>query len=562
MKLCFDNVEQAAYMRWLYPQPDEARDATDMYKDAPRKELPDMTFEEYEAMETDISVMPVMQSGNASQLWYQSIAAYGPTKNLPPPPLAPDGYIPNSIIWQKMRLYGGEPGVGAMPAGWKPQAMSDEQMNAQLLDPDSDEEAGGDLMLAALASDAETEDEVVSDEEVEQPKRTKRRAQARRPSDLETPKVVPNKFKKRTKEEPPPTPPSSPEPELEAPPTPPPPPLVKEKPPSPPPPAVVVEIRPPLPRYITMFRGEPWFEALFPRAIAKTFDFLRPHGPVENAWPQVTLSDWLEHLASSDLEAGGGLGFTGQRKGLIWKSQQGTLDKKHFDGMLHAINKLASDDSVRPLFGTEDIQLISTTILEVLRAGRRAAELEKAEDDKKHRKRRRKKKPTDLEVHVEGDEDADFPAGESSASEAGTDDDVVGELGDLDPADINKLRQNSMACVDTLTKLKVTSKVSIQEILLLKTMGDESEKLMAHRSLMALGLQDPQNVLMHGLLSGALAGELSNLGSDERIRRKTSLTHLGHFLGQASTEFAAKRWKERALGPSGVLNIVHCVYYL
>jgi len=555
------NVRMAAYMKWLYPQPDEAREATEMYKDADEAKLPDMTREEYEKVEKEIALMPVMQSGHAGQLWHQSVAAYCPHSELPPPPLAPDGYIPNSIIWQQMRAYGGEPGVGSVPDGWQPKQMTDEQRNAQVIsDAESDGEAGGDLMGLALASDPESEEEEEDDEEPVVEKRKRTRA-PQTPSNFNKPdKPVSNKFKRLEKAETPPrTPTPEPEPEVKPPtppPTPPPPPPPDSPPPKPAAPAE--EKRPALPRYITMFRGAEWFDALYPRAISKTFDFLRPHGPVDNVWPQITLTDWLTHLASSDMEQrDGGIGFTGQRKGLIWKSKQGTLDSKHFDGMLSAINKLASDDSVRPLFGIQDIQLISTTILEVLRASRRAAEVEKEDEARRLRRKKRAKKRKDgkLAAHPEvpGGEDADgnvvFPAptGEATDSEGGTTADEVGDTDEMNPEQLRELRAHSMVAIDTLTQLRVTTKESVSEILLMQSVGNEKERLFARKSLMSLGLEDPQDLLMKSLTS-VVENFLTESGVDpshEKIRRRTSLNQVGHFLGDAMSSLGAKKWRDR-----------------
>jgi len=279
---------------------------------------------------------------------------------------------------------------------------------------------------------------------------------------------------------------------------------------------------------------------------------------VDNVWPQVTLTDWLTHLASSEMEQrDGGIGFTGQRQGLIWKSKQGTLDSKHFDGMLSAINKLASDDSVRPLFGIQDIQLISTTILEVLRASRRAAEVEKEEEARRLRKKKRSKKRKEgkLAAHPEvpGAEDTDgnvafpAPAEEETDSEGDQTDGEEGDIDGLTADELHELRAHSMVAIDTLTQLRVTTKESVSEILLMQSVGNNKERMFARKSLMSLGVEDPQDILMNQLTS-VVENFLTESGVDpshEKIRRRTSLSQVGHFLGDAMSSLGAKRYRDR-----------------
>jgi hypothetical protein len=266
------NLKMSQYMLMLYPHLSMAAHVHGQYKETKSKVL-EWTQEELEDLDEKALLMPESQSGEAEELYYQSIAVNCPPSDYLQPPLAPDGYVPNSVIWQQMREYGGEPGVGGMPLDWKPAGMTDEQRRAQEVEEEEDSDDGdGQFMDNALGEEEEEEIEEEEEEEVEVVKHVSKRAAKTSFLVPEKPKPAP-KFKKIEKKEPtpPPTPPRTPTPELAKPVTPPP-----TKPKTPPP-----EKWPPLPRYIGMFRSVAWFELKFPRAVPKKFDFLRPYGPVD-----------------------------------------------------------------------------------------------------------------------------------------------------------------------------------------------------------------------------------------------------------------------------------------
>ena len=443
------NLKMSKYMLHLYPMLEDSMHLHAQYKEPTKKQqanrLMEFTKKELKDLEEGALNLPEAQYGEAESLYYQSIAVNCPPSDYLAPPLAPDGYIPNSVIWQQMREYGGEPGVGGLPSDWTPQGMTDEQRRAQEVESESESEDGDGMFmddaLAAVESEPEEEEEEVVVEEV---RHHGRRAKT---SMLipEKPKPKP-KFKARVKPPtpdptPPPTPPRTPTPE---------PIVVVEKPKTPEP---VVEKWPALPRYISIFRDVPWFELKFPRAVPKKFDFLRAGGPNEAGMhPQVPLSAWIEYLCSLDYEPtagfGGLQGVGNVRKGLIWKARDALIGSlkvgaiglardakltateqellQIFDGVLLAVNKMAAHNEIRPMMGIEDIRTISRAILEILKENRLAAQAAKQKADR-------------LQEAKERSAAADWKASAKNDPDDGGDDGDDGDGGEVRQRGVNAL---------------------------------------------------------------------------------------------------------------------------
>ena len=213
--------------------------------------------------------------------------------NLPPPIIAPDGYIPNSIVWSQLLAWGMEPGIppdkDVLAKPWQPMQLSEEQLAAlrgmkQGGDgADEDMIAVGDMSMLDEAAE-ETQDQ---SSQPDSPKVDRGKSRQRQRN------VGLKNFKELDPRAPPPEKPPvvahKPPPEI--------PPEEVIKPPTPPP-VVIVELPPPpLPRFISQFRGEEWFETNFKRVTAHSFDFLRrPPMNLGDAPNQVLVDDFVLFL--------------------------------------------------------------------------------------------------------------------------------------------------------------------------------------------------------------------------------------------------------------------------
>ena len=178
-----------------------------------------------------------------------------------------------------------------------PRGLSQEQQRAlssrgtENLD---DAESSGFLDVAMLDEDDEEEEEKPdSDDEAKKKRKPKPSlSNFRRLSPPEIKLVIKPKVVEKAPEKPK---------------TPPPPTPVRAPTPTPPPPVAVAPepepVKPPeypaLPRFISQFRGESWFDHYFPRALPETFNFLRPT-PVNGEIQQIRVSDFLDFLISNE----------------------------------------------------------------------------------------------------------------------------------------------------------------------------------------------------------------------------------------------------------------------
>eukprot|EP00051_Salpingoeca_urceolata_P022696 m.375166 g.375166 ORF g.375166 m.375166 type:complete len:1424 (-) comp20007_c0_seq11:248-4519(-) len=206
------------------------------------------------------------------------------------PVVAPDGFIPNSKVWH---LMGGRPPDDAAGSVWQLRELDDEQRQA--------------AQDAVLSSKTDTDGLLdVENENGEPAPETPPPARATRQKKVATGGFKPLKTQEKPK-------PKTPEPEPEREPTPEP----EERQPTPepePPRTPTPPQRPPLPGYVSLCRGDDWFESNFPRARPALFDALRPKsdGGEQNqdhiqgqqqlqaqpapAWPQVPVDAWLALL--------------------------------------------------------------------------------------------------------------------------------------------------------------------------------------------------------------------------------------------------------------------------
>ena len=313
-----------AFMKTLYPNIEQTEGLRQRYNpDQMAREPLKLSKKEMEYFSEAADRMPDAIQGPSASLYYQWVVAFrGPNADGRNPPVAPDGFIPNSVIWQKMKEFGVVPSV-AMGDVWTPPTFSDEQLLATVEESDDDEPSG--LMAMALAEAEESEVEEPEPEPTSPPVRKATRRTSEYTAKTLTP---PPKRKVAT---PPPTPPREPTPPPRDP-TPPP------REPTPPPKpklsfkmaAKVVSLvqRPPLPPFISQFRDYGWFNEMYKHAHGGTFDFLRPPSDDPQVLLQVTLQDWLRHLISIEPENSGfgdtfSVGVGLKRRGVLWKYYYG-----------------------------------------------------------------------------------------------------------------------------------------------------------------------------------------------------------------------------------------------
>jgi hypothetical protein len=255
-----------------------------------------------------------------------------------------------------------------------------------------------------------------------------------------------------------------------------------------------------------------------------------------------------------------------------------------FDGVLLAVNKLATHNEIRPLMGIDDIRTISKAILEILRENRTAAaamKKKKVRDAaaiergagadfmaaaKKKKLKREKADGGDVgegdgyESDAQDDADEAFPGGAGGdddgdkASGAGSPrggmGDVVGavhkggnEIDFSDLADPSRVKRQSMQCVEILTSLKQKGKAFVQEIMALETGGDVEEQTLARQSLASLGLTDGTGFLSKEV-QALFSRQMSEVGEEGDENGTAALNFVGGFMEKRMDEFAAKMWKK------------------
>jgi hypothetical protein len=214
-------------------------------------------------------------------------------------PIAPDMYLPNSVFlkrlvdcdvladWAVPVLWGGDTSRVQEMADWKPKTLSDEQK--KLLGGMKEAADQEDERRLKRLLDAAQEGEAVDgerDEEEEAAEGTKLRQRNSSQNYV---------FKELTKPDSrPPSRPSKPA----TPPSPASPPPPKDPLPPPPPAASKAAEPPPLPRFITQFRTDAWFDYHFPGAFHKTFDFIREPVAEGGPIPQVELAAFVGLLVN------------------------------------------------------------------------------------------------------------------------------------------------------------------------------------------------------------------------------------------------------------------------
>lgn len=207
------------------------------------------------------------------------------------PPLAPDGIIPHSILWRDLLEFGFEQETTPREL-YRPPVLSDEQRNLLVQPPDSESDSEDNALFGLLqprgesSEQSSSEDEHVPEDDLRQ--------FSRRTSPKTFRPLTP---RSRPQTATPPTPRDSPR-RVATPPH-------EEKvvsvareatPPA--------EVRPALPRALSQFRDLSWFEFHFPRATAKTFDFLRAapsHDALEVLFPQISFTSIVALLISQNV---------------------------------------------------------------------------------------------------------------------------------------------------------------------------------------------------------------------------------------------------------------------
>lgn len=258
------------------------------------------------------------------------------SSGLPQPPIAPDGSVPNSIVWKWLLKYGGAQ-EEVEPARWQPKTISADQLEASafelqdnsmmhMLDDEEKEEK-------PPTSESEPESEFDWDRNV--PSRDLRKLSARQRKESSAEPEPEPEHQRTPTPSPPPTPPQATPPSsapASSPPTPP------VSPPKTPPPQL-----PALPRFITQFRDSDWFQYYYPNAKPATFDHVREFDS-EGTPQQITLFAFVNLLASLT-------------SGLLHSTQAWAL----LAGILEALLLLAQQDG----FTFED--LVGTSLLKFIK---------------------------------------------------------------------------------------------------------------------------------------------------------------------------------------------------
>eukprot|EP00040_Diaphanoeca_grandis_P021085 m.112258 g.112258 ORF g.112258 m.112258 type:complete len:1206 (-) comp28181_c0_seq1:23-3640(-) len=357
------------FLSSLYPSSENVRNLKQEYGVVPTpRERGLLTAAQQKELVAQAKGLPDAQEGASEQLYFQWLAGFKdvPTHN---PPVAPDGYIPNSVIWQKMREFASKDVINpySLPT------FTAEQL--EMLESESDEEDSG-LMDLAKYTDVVLEEEEEEEEEVG-PIKTRQGQQYK-------PKPQPVKRKPPTPRIKPPTPEpeSESESEAESPepihePTPEP---VRQPTPEPEP-----AERPELPSYITMFLRNQWFKKKFPKAPAPaTFDFLRKKGTKLDPFPQVSMTNWLKYLVSMKPEKqkkssddqpshskavatatppiDNETQIMNKRKGLLWKFEDAPSQSE----LVHGVHDIVRDVMLQETLSTDDKQLVGDAITELL----------------------------------------------------------------------------------------------------------------------------------------------------------------------------------------------------
>ncbi len=104
----------------------------------------------------------------------------------------------------------------------------------------------------------------------------------------------------------------------------------------------VVEL-PVLPRYIARFRGEPWFNHHFPRALPASFNHIRPPALDDGTPQQVTLRAFIDLLLTPIPLIPRTLQAYAKAPVSTYALLHTTGDKDRYIAILRAIQALASD---------------------------------------------------------------------------------------------------------------------------------------------------------------------------------------------------------------------------
>jgi hypothetical protein len=98
-----------AFMDAFYPRPKRASEATaaSATRDPANADI-QLTENEEGAFAAAVAAIPELKTGCSKQLYRQWLATYRAeySEHRRQPPMAPDGYIPNSVVWKQMAEWG------------------------------------------------------------------------------------------------------------------------------------------------------------------------------------------------------------------------------------------------------------------------------------------------------------------------------------------------------------------------------------------------------------------------------------------------------------------------
>lgn len=204
------------------------------------------------------------------------------------PPLAPDALLPNSIVLDALRPTFSKDDDS--PRRWRPKQLRSDQLVVQdrepldsdISDDDFDDESSGPLSRALAAERAESEPESPRSSVSSAPRRKLSLSKLSnfRALSVRTPSVSSS--------------PGSPQPPL-LPVSTSTQPIASPRTSMPAPSPRRRSSPPPLPRFITQFRGDSWFGTYFPNAVPSTFDVMRKP-PVNEEIQQVKLEKFVSYL--------------------------------------------------------------------------------------------------------------------------------------------------------------------------------------------------------------------------------------------------------------------------